>query len=81
MAIVMGLGSFVYFTLLELWGTADDRQTPVQNPRGQSDGLRLDPPGILLRNIFRVLDHLPLLWIAGDVQTEPADRRHGGEPS
>ncbi len=27
------------------------------------DGFALDPPGIFVRNLFRIIDHLPPLWL------------------
>ncbi len=62
--VVGGLGSFVYYTLLELWWrgqTIGKRLCKIRVVK--ADGFALDPASILLRNIFRVIDNFPLLWI------------------
>src|SRR5436190_8049375 len=62
--LIMGLGSFVYFTGLELWlrgQTIGKRMLKIRVVK--VDGFALDPVAILLRNIFRLLDNIPLLWV------------------
>ena len=62
--LVIGLGSFFYYVLLELFfrgQTIGKRLCKIRVVK--ADGFALDPASILLRNIFRVLDHVPLLWI------------------
>ncbi|HEX4070404.1 MAG TPA: RDD family protein [Planctomycetaceae bacterium] len=59
-----GLGSFLYFTLCELLGrgqTIGKRASRVRVVK--SDGFSLDAASILLRNVFRLVDQLPALWI------------------
>lgn len=62
--LIWGLGSFFYFGLCELMLRG---QTPgkrlVSIRVAKADGFSLDGAGILTRNVFRVLDHIPLLWI------------------
>lgn len=62
--LVWGFSSFVYFGLSELLLRG---QTPGKRLAGirvvKVDGFSLDAGSILLRNIFRVVDHLPPLWI------------------
>lgn len=62
--LIWGLGSFFYFGLCELMLRG---QTPgkrmVRIRVTKADGFSLDGMGILTRNVFRVLDHIPLLWI------------------
>jgi hypothetical protein len=62
--LVWGLGSFMYFGLCELFmrgQTPGKRLSKIRVVK--SDGFSLDAQSILIRNIFRVLDHLPPLWI------------------
>jgi len=62
--LVSGLGSFFYYGLSELFSrgqTLGKRMSGIRVVR--LDGFALDPGGILVRNIFRVIDHLPPLWI------------------
>ena len=64
MALLWGLGSFVYFGLSELFlrgQTIGKRMARIRVVK--ADGFALDPMSILIRNIFRVADHLPPLWI------------------
>lgn len=62
--VVMGLGSFAYFTLTELFWRGQSVGKRLCKIRVvKVDGFALDPASILLRNIFRVLDNLPLLWV------------------
>lgn len=62
--LIMGLGSFVYFGLSELLMRG---QTPgkrlLRIRVAKVDGFSLDATGILVRNAFRVVDHIPLLWV------------------
>jgi len=62
--LIWGLSSFVYFTASELFWRG---QTPGKKANKirvvKVDGFSLDPVSILVRNIFRVADNLPLLWI------------------
>lgn len=62
--LIFGLGSFAYFGLFELLMRG---QTPGKRALGirvvKADGFSLDPAGIAVRNIFRVVDQLPPLWI------------------
>jgi uncharacterized RDD family membrane protein YckC len=62
--LILGLGSFFYFTGLELWlrgQTIGKRMLKIRVVK--VDGFALDPVAILLRNIFRLLDNIPLLWV------------------
>jgi uncharacterized RDD family membrane protein YckC len=62
--LVLGLGSFVYFTGLELWlrgQTIGKRFLKIRVVK--VDGFALDARSIFLRNIFRLLDNIPLTWI------------------
>src|SRR5579863_6878170 len=62
--LVSGLGSFVYYSCSELFSkgqTIGKRMSGIRVVR--LDGFALEPGSILVRNIFRVVDHLPPLWI------------------
>lgn len=62
--LISGVGSFVYYGLSELFSrgqTIGKRMSGIRVVR--LDGFALDPGGIFVRNIFRVIDHLPPLWI------------------
>ena len=62
--LVWGLGSFVYFGLCELFmrgQTPGKRMSHIRVVK--VDGFSLDAQSILIRNVFRVLDHIPALWI------------------
>ena len=62
--LVWGLGSFVYFTASELFlrgQTLGKRMSAIRVVK--ANGFALDAPSILVRNIFRVLDHVPILWV------------------
>lgn len=62
--LVMGLGSFVYFTLLELLFRGQTFGKRIMGVRVvKTDGFALDAGSILIRNLFRVLDNIPLMWI------------------
>lgn len=62
--LIWGLGSFVYFTASELFMRG---QTPgkrmCQIRVVNLAGFSLDAGSVFLRNIFRVADNLPFLWI------------------
>ncbi len=62
--LISGLGSFVYFTAAELFLRG---QTPGKRAMKirvvKQDGFALDAQSIFLRNVFRVVDNIPLLWI------------------
>ncbi len=62
--LVYGLSNFLYFGLSELFWhgqTIGKRRVGVRVVR--ADGFSLDAGSILTRNVFRVVDILPLLWI------------------
>ena len=62
--VIWGLGSFFYFGLSELlWRgqTVGKRMCEIRVVK--ADGFALDAVGIFIRNIFRVIDHLPVLWV------------------
>jgi uncharacterized RDD family membrane protein YckC len=62
--LVSGLGSFLYFGLSELFlrgQTLGKRLSGIRVVR--LDGFALDPGGIFVRNIFRVIDHMAPLWL------------------
>jgi uncharacterized RDD family membrane protein YckC len=62
--LAWGLGSFVYYGLSEL---AMRGQTMGKRLSGirvvKADGFSLDAGGVFIRNIFRIVDQLPPLWI------------------
>ena len=59
-----GLGSFLYFTLCELFWRGQTFGKWACGVRVvKADGFSLDDPSILLRNIFRIVDQIPPLWI------------------
>ncbi|MEM6471010.1 MAG: RDD family protein [Planctomycetota bacterium] len=62
--LLFSLGSFIYFGFSELLmrgQTIGKRKLGIRVV--QVDGFALRPASILVRTIFRVADHLPLLWI------------------
>ena len=62
--LVFGLGSFVYFSLMELWlrgQTLGKRWMGIRVVK--ADGFSLDGVSILVRNLFRVIDNFPLMWV------------------
>jgi uncharacterized RDD family membrane protein YckC len=62
--LVAGVGSFVYYGLSELFlrgQTVGKRLSGIRVVR--VDGFALEPGGIFVRNLFRVIDHLPPLWV------------------
>lgn len=62
--LLWGFGSFLYFSCCELWLRGQTYGKRVCKIRVvKSEGFGLDAPSILLRNLFRVIDHLPILWL------------------
>jgi uncharacterized RDD family membrane protein YckC len=64
MILVWGLGSFVYFGCCELFlrgQTIGKRSSKIRVIK--SNGFQLDAGSILVRNLFRVVDHLPPMWL------------------
>jgi uncharacterized RDD family membrane protein YckC len=64
MALVWGLGSFVYFGCSELLlrgQTVGKRLSEVRVVK--ADGFQLDAASILIRNAFRIVDQWPPMWI------------------
>lgn len=62
--LVMGFASFFYYALCELLmrgQTVGKRHNNIRVVK--VNGYSLDPGSIMLRNIFRVLDHIPVAWI------------------
>lgn len=63
-SLVWGLGSFIYFGTFELLmkgQTPGKRMSKIRVVK--ADGFSLDAPGIFVRNVFRIVDQIPLLWI------------------
>lgn len=61
---IWSLGSFFYFGLSELFMRGQTIGKRKMNIRVvKADGFALDPMGVFIRTIFRVVDQLPLLWI------------------
>jgi uncharacterized RDD family membrane protein YckC len=62
--LALGLGGFVYYSALELLMRG---QTPGKRSVGirvvKVDGFSLDASSILIRNLFRVVDQIPVVWI------------------
>ncbi len=62
--LVWGLGSFVYFAACELcWRGQTIGKRMSQLRVVKRDGFALDAMSVLVRNVFRVVDHLPPLWL------------------
>ncbi|MEZ6129851.1 MAG: RDD family protein [Planctomycetaceae bacterium] len=62
--LIWGLGSFVYFGACELFMRGQTPGKRISRIRVvKADGFSLDAPGILIRNVFRVVDQIPALWI------------------
>ncbi|NQT38918.1 MAG: RDD family protein [Planctomycetes bacterium] len=62
--LAWGLGSFFYYGCSELLArgqTIGKRLCAIRVVK--VDGFSLDPASVLVRNLFRVADHLPPLWI------------------
>lgn len=63
-ALIWGLGSFVYFAACELLLRGQTVGKRTSNIRVvKAGGFQLDAASILIRNMFRVADHLPPLWV------------------
>lgn len=64
LVLLWGLSGFVYYGVCELLMRG---QTPGKRSAKirvvKADGFSLDATSILVRNLFRVVDHLPVLWI------------------
>jgi uncharacterized RDD family membrane protein YckC len=70
------LGSFIYFGLSELFlrgQTIGKRQMNIRVVK--ADGFALDPMGVFIRTIFRVVDQIPFFWIVPVVS--PRQQRFG----
>lgn len=62
--LVSGLSSFVYFSASELLMRGQTVGKRMMDLRvAKRDGFALDAMGVLIRNLFRVVDNLPVLWI------------------
>jgi uncharacterized RDD family membrane protein YckC len=62
--LIWGLGSFAYFALCELLLRGQTVGKRASNIRVvKAGGFQLDPSSILIRNMFRVADNMPPLWI------------------
>src|SRR5580692_9456225 len=64
MLLAFELGSFVYFVTAELLvrgQTIGKRACGVRVVK--ADGFALDAGSVLVRNVFRLIDQIPLLWI------------------
>lgn len=62
--LVFGLGSFVYFAIFELLmrgQTPGKKQVYIRVIN--ANGFSLSLGSVLMRNLFRVLDNIPLFWI------------------
>lgn len=62
--VIWGLGSFFYYGIFELFmrgQTPGKRMSHIRVVK--ADGFSLDATSVFVRNIFRVLDHIPVLWI------------------
>lgn len=62
--LAWGLGSFVYFAASELLmhgQTLGKRSSKIRVVK--ANGFQLDAPSVVLRNLFRVLDHMPPMWL------------------
>lgn len=63
-ALINGFGSFVYFFLYELFARGQTWGKRCMELRVvKANGFSLDPTSILVRNVFRVIDNLPVVWI------------------
>jgi len=62
--MVWGLGGFVWFGLCELLLRGQTPGKKMSKIRVvKLDGFALDPVSIFVRNIFRIVDHMPIVWI------------------
>src|SRR5690606_25914091 len=62
--LIIGLGNFVYYALFELFmrgQTIGKRQVNIRVVK--TNGFGLDAGSIIIRNLFRILDHVPVMWI------------------
>lgn len=74
--LIWGLGSFIYFFIAELFMRGQTPGKKMMNIRVvKGEGFSLDPGSIFLRNIFRPVDQIPLLWIVPFLT--PNGRRFG----
>jgi uncharacterized RDD family membrane protein YckC len=64
LVVVYGFSQFVYFTLFEIVGAG---RTPGKRWTGlatvMDGGYALTPGASLIRNLFRILDAIPVMWI------------------
>ena len=64
MVLVWGFGSFLYFGGCELFWRGQTLGKRVSNIRVvKADGFQLDAVSVVIRNLFRVIDQLPPMWI------------------
>jgi uncharacterized RDD family membrane protein YckC len=64
MALIWGLGSIAYFGCCELLFRGQTIGKRNSNIRViKANGFQLDAGSILVRNLFRVIDHLPPMWL------------------
>ena len=62
--MLWGLGSFFYYGTFELFMRGQTPGKRMSNIRVvKSDGFSLNAVSIFVRSIFRVVDHIPVLWI------------------
>jgi uncharacterized RDD family membrane protein YckC len=63
-SLFFGLGSLIYFSVCELIGRGQTFGKQICGVRVvKTDGFSLDAGSILVRNIFRIVDQIPPLWI------------------
>ncbi len=63
-SLYFGLGSLIYFNVCELLGRGQTYGKKICGVRVvKADGFSLDAGSILVRNVFRIVDQLPPLWI------------------
>lgn len=61
--LIQGLASFVYYGLSELFWRGQTIGKKHNNIRVvKVNGFALDPGSIILRNLFRIIDHFAILW-------------------
>jgi hypothetical protein len=64
MVLLWGLGSFAYFGGCELLFRGQTLGKRLSRIRVvKASGFQLDAASVLVRNVFRVVDHLPPMWI------------------
>jgi len=62
--LVWGFSSFLYFSFCELLLSGQTVGKRISKIRVvKAEGFSLDVVSVMVRNLFRVADHLPLLWI------------------